>query len=190
LLIHGKDENAEPGCIQLQGELDGKSAAPLSNVAIRVQWIKGTMEEFYDLVADVASELAWIVAAFKKPPEEGLSFSRSEIKETFPTGRNDKESCSNFRIVHDDIQGLEEEDGTCWHKLFTRLNVAVGFRIPPRPDAMRGVELPLSLMTAFAGIGYPVAYKGGFVLKGRKNALFPYQTHPGFGTIGEASAIQ
>jgi hypothetical protein len=137
------------------------------------------------------------VATFKKPPEEGLSFSRAEIKDPFPTGdpgsRNDKESCSNFRIMHDDtpVQGLEEEDGTCWHQLFTGLNVAVGLRIPPRPDAMRGVELPFSLMTAFAGIGYPVAYKGGFVLKRRKNALFPYRTHPVFGTISEeASAVQ
>jgi hypothetical protein len=58
-ILHGK---YEPGCIQLQGQLDGKSAAPLSNVAIRVQWIKGSMEQYYDLVADVASQLAWIVA--------------------------------------------------------------------------------------------------------------------------------
>lgn len=152
------------------------------------------MEEYYVLVADVASQLAWIVAALKEPPQEGLSFSRAKIEDPFPTGepsRNDEDRCSSFQIVHGDAldQGLEEDNGTCWHQLFTGLNVAVGFPIPHRPNRMRGVELPFSLITTFAGVGYSVAYKGGFVLKGRENGLFQIWTDSDSGTIGEASAV-
>ncbi|PQE10546.1 hypothetical protein CJF31_00009284 [Rutstroemia sp. NJR-2017a BVV2] len=194
LRIHGEDKDTEPLCIELQGQLNDKSPESLSkcNVAIRIQWIQGRVEDYYALVADIASQLSWIVAAFKEPPQDRLSFSRAKIEKIRDPFQNDEDRCSNFLIVHEDAldQRLEEENGSCWHQIFEGLNVAVGFPIPHRPGRMRGVELPFSLMTTFAGVGYPVAYERGFVLKGRKNALFPVQTEPDSGTIGEASAIQ
>jgi hypothetical protein len=87
-------------------------------------------------------------------------------------------------------KGQEEDNGTCWHQIFTGLNVAVGFPIPHRPDGMRGVELPFSIMTTFAGCGFPVAYKGGFVLKGWQNALFPVRVNSGLRDFKEVSSVQ
>jgi hypothetical protein len=125
-------------------------------------------------VADIASQLAWTVATFKQPTD-GITFSRAKIEDSFAMTDPSEDYYSNFSIGHDDSldQSLEEDEGKCWHKIFTGLNIAVGFPIPHRPDGMRGVELPFSLMTTFAGVAYPIEYKGGCVLKGEKNALFP-----------------
>jgi hypothetical protein len=192
--IHGEDKDAEPICVELQCQLNDKPPESLSkcNVTIRIHLIQGRVDDYYGLVTDIASQLSWIVAAFKEPPQDRLSFSGAKIEKIRDPSQNDEYRCSNFLIVHDDApdQLLEEDNGSCWHQTFEGLNVAVGFPIPPRPDGMRGVELPFSLMTTFAGVGYPVAYERGFVLKGRKNALFPVQTEPDSGRIGEASAIQ
>lgn len=195
LRIHGENRNGGLVCVELRGRLNDKSAASLSkcNVAIRVQWIKGRMEEYYHLIADVASQLAWIVAAFKQPPEDGLSFTSAKIEDSFPMGdlsQDGQDRCSVFRIEHTDSLDQCLKDGTCWHPLFTGLNVAVGFPTPHRPDGMHGVELPLSILTTFSGCGYAVAYKDGFVLKGWQNALFPVRTDSDSGALRAASALQ
>ncbi|KAF2174672.1 hypothetical protein K469DRAFT_756644 [Zopfia rhizophila CBS 207.26] len=195
--MYGEGEDAEPVCIELQAQLCDEFAAPLSkcNVAIRVQWVGGRMEEYYVLVADVASQLAWIVASFKEPPDKGLSFTRAKIEDQTPTGDptwNDENRSAKFWVLHDNAldMAMEEDYGRCWHQLFTGLNVAVGFPIPTRPQGMLGVELPLSVMTSFAGVSYPVAYKGGFVLKGWRNALFPVRTDQDFALSETPSALQ
>jgi hypothetical protein len=166
------------------------------NVTVQIRHINsGSTDDYHVLVADVASQLAWIVAAFKEPPEGAISFSTAKIEgvHDIESLRRDDRPSLNFRIEHANTEvhgGPGEGDGTCWHQLFTDLNVAVGFPIPPRPVEMHGVELPISLMTAFAGVGYPVGYKDGFVLKGQKNALFPVWVDPKPSIIGEASSIQ
>jgi hypothetical protein len=194
LRIHREDEKAE---LELRGQLINDLAVISSNchVTIGVQWIMGKTKEYYDLVVEVAEQLRWIVASFKEPPEEGLSFTRANIEYPFPAevlSWNDEDRCPKFEIVYNDAsdQELGDDNGICWHQPFTGLNVAVGFPIPHRPDGMRGVELPFFLMTAFAGVGYSVAYKGGFVLKGWQNALFPTRTDSNLDLSGAASAIQ
>jgi hypothetical protein len=63
--MHGQNKDVE-----LQGQLNDNSPAPLSkrNVAVQAQWIQGRKKDYYILASDVASQLAWVVAAFKDPP--------------------------------------------------------------------------------------------------------------------------
>ncbi|KAE8310345.1 hypothetical protein BDV41DRAFT_579685 [Aspergillus transmontanensis] len=194
LRIDGIDESNNPGTIELHAQLVQRSITPPDkyNVTIRVQCIDGGMKV---LLGDVASELAWIVAAFKEPREEGLTFSGAEIEYIFhssESSRTDQEGCSNFNIVYCEAprKRFENPTGTCWHQVFTGLNVAIGFPIPHRPNEMRGVEIPFALMTTLAGVGHPVAYEGGFVLKGRENALVPVRSEPISVSIGESTALQ
>ena len=182
-------------CIELQGNVY-KSAAPLAqfNVAILVKWIEGKTKDYDALVADIASQLAWTVAAFREPSDD-ITFSRAKIEDSFAMtdpSENDEDCYSNVSIGHDDYldQSPEGDEGKCWHKIFTAVNIAVGFPIPNRPDGMHGVELPFSLMTTFAGVGYPVEYKGGYVLKGEKNALFPVRMGSDSDSIVETSVVQ
>ncbi|CAH0022661.1 unnamed protein product [Clonostachys rhizophaga] len=169
--------NTEPVCVELRGWIAEKPATSLSNrgdITLRIRWIEGRLEDYYVQVADIASQLAWVVAALKEPPSTTVSFTRARIEYL-----QDKESfCPYFQIAHEDAssQLLGDGEDTCWHQLFTELNVAVGFPVPERPEKMGGVELPLPLMTTFANIGYPVAYRDGFILKGWQNALFPIRT--------------
>jgi hypothetical protein len=196
LRIRGKDEGTKPVCVELRGKLDNSARnSPGCNVAIQVQWTSGSIEEYYILAANIASLLAWIVTALKEPPEKGLSFSKARMQDTLLTedsSWSDEAQELSFHIASDDVQGqdLEERIGTCWHQLFTGLNIAVGFPIPARPAGMHGVEVPFFLMTSFASFGYPVAYKGGFVLKGWQNALFPVRTDSDLGLTNQASALQ
>lgn len=152
------------------------------------------MKDYYALVADIASQLAWTVATFKEP-SDGITFTKAKIEDSFAMrdpSENDEDYCSNFSIKHEDSldQSLEGDEGQCWHKIFTGINVAVGFPIPHRPDGMRGVELPFSLMTTFAGTSYPIEYKRGFVLKGEKHALFPVRMESDSDSIVESSVVQ
>ncbi|QYT03178.1 hypothetical protein H0G86_010147 [Trichoderma simmonsii] len=194
LRISGDGETA---CIELQGQLNHNSAMDLSegNATISIKWIGGIMESYYALVAEVASQLAWTVAAFKEPPEGSISFTKVKIEDSSKIGRlsmNDGGPGANFSILHyeDPELRLAKESGTCWHQLFTGLNVAVGFPIPSRPDGMRGVELPFFLMTTFADIANTVEYKGGLILKGWQKALFPVRTESDSDLSSATSAIQ
>jgi hypothetical protein len=192
LRIHRGNEDDESACIELLGQLNDSATSPLNgcNVAIRARRVKGALSEYYALLAVVASQLAWFVAAFKKPSKECLSFTRATLDfapDIF--SRNEAVPCLDLCIVSDDITDhMPEDKGSCWNQIFTGLNVAVGFSIPPRPHQMFGVEVPLAVMTAFAEVEYPVAYKKGYVLKGWQNALFPVHTNPSFGL--PASALQ
>lgn len=141
------------------------------------------MEDYSSLVVDIASQLAWIIAVFKEPPEEGLSFTKAKIgnaSSTNDVAPNDKSQQLIFRLEHEQASGQTREgDSIPWHKLFDGLKVASGFLIPSRLQGIRdGVELPLSILSSFSGVRYPVQYKNGFVLKGRVYALFPITVLP------------
>ncbi|CAN6674901.1 hypothetical protein TRVA0_071S00166 [Trichomonascus vanleenenianus] len=195
LLVYGEDDDTETTCIELQGSLDNQSSTPLPkrDVVIRVRWIEGCMRNYFILVAAVASQLAWIVATFKEPPEDDISFSSAKIEGPLTHFQDDEDNSSIFRIKCEDAQDTgpkKKDDSTCWHKLFTACNVAVGFSIPERPRRMRGLELPFSVMATFAHCSYPVEYKGGYVLKGWYNALFPVRINWSKGASMPPSAVQ
>lgn len=180
----------EPVCVELQGLITEKPAISLLNwdIALRIRWIEGRLEDYYVQVADIASQLAWVVAALKEPPSTTISFTRARIEYL-----QDTESfCPYFQIAHEGAssQLLGDGEDTCWHQLFTGLNVAVGFPVPERPEKMGGVELPLFLMMTFANIDYPVAYREGFVLKGWQNALFPIRADSGSCLSKTVSTLQ
>jgi hypothetical protein len=146
------------------------------------------LSEYYALLAVVASQLAWSVAAFKEPSDDSLSFTEA-IFDLAPDNFSEAVSCLDLCIVSNDVTNhMAQDKGTCWKQIFTGLNVAVGFSIPPRPHQMSGVEVPLAVMTAFAEVEYALAYKNGYVLKGWQNALFPVHTDSSLGL--PASALQ
>ncbi|CAN6674902.1 hypothetical protein TRVA0_071S00188 [Trichomonascus vanleenenianus] len=195
LRVYGEDGDTGTTCIELQGSLDNQSSTSLSEreVVIQVRRIEGSMRDYFIQVAGVASKLAWIVAAFKDPPEDDISFSSAKIEGPLPHFQTDKDRSLIFRIKCEDAQDVgpkKKDDSTCWHKLFTACNVAVGFRIPERPRGMRGVELPFPVMATFASCNYPVKYKGGFVFEGWVNALFPVRINWGKRASIPPSAVQ
>lgn len=128
------------------------------------------------------------MATFKKPPPEGLSFSRTKIRNSF----NDEDRCLIFRIESEDAQdeNLKDGEARCWQKLFPRLNVAVGFHIPLRTNELRGVEIPFWLMTTLSDVHYPVIYRDGFALKGYRTALIPVKKVSATCSDGKVSAMQ
>ncbi|KAI1734559.1 hypothetical protein F4680DRAFT_338996 [Xylaria scruposa] len=186
-----------PVLIELDGRLDNMSSFSLKeyNVVIQVRWVEGGLDEYYSQVADIAIQLAWIAAAFKDPPDNGLSCSQTEFQDSYSAQgsyQNNKEYGSSYRIIQNFAPDRvpREQGCNCWHRLFNGVNIALGFEIPNRPDGMRGVELPFDLMRALTGVGYTVPYEHGLILKGRANALFPVKMEPHSASLGEASALQ
>ncbi|KAF7589130.1 hypothetical protein BBP40_004735 [Aspergillus hancockii] len=196
LRIHWGD--ADTSSVELRGQLDDtpSAVAPECNSTIRVQLIDGSIQHYYVLVADIVEELAWVVATFRDPGNEGLSFSTARVENAFTTDNlpwNDDDHSLSYKIVHEDTgqsNTNEDDDSTCWYYPFTGLNIALGFPIPDRPGQTRGVELPFSLMTLLTDCRYPVAYEGGFVFKGWQNALFPVRSDSGLCLSEAASSLQ
>ncbi|KAH0597672.1 hypothetical protein MHUMG1_05052 [Metarhizium humberi] len=178
-------------CIELRGELKHKPTATSDKyqVSIRVKWMEGRLQDYYALVADVALELAWILAAFKGGPDRGLSYSTAEI----PSNPPENNASSDFHIIQYDAKDENfEDEHRCWRQLFTGHNVAVRFPVPPRPKGARGIEMPYSLMTKLVGVGgsSPIPYGPGFVLRGPKGELLPICSYQNPGDIAETKALQ
>lgn len=177
----------------LQTNKADASSDKLPYTLIQVRSVQSTGDNYYRLVADIVSELAWITTACRPPlRDDVVSFIRADI-EWLPNIDNMGVSREIFCISCQDdtsAQVPRENDSTCWHQLFAGFTVAVGFPVPPRPDKMCGLELPLSVMVSFAQVEYPIPYKDGYVLKGWEYALFPIRTYPGLNLPKTPSALQ
>ena len=140
------------------------------SIRIQVQSIGPDRGRYATMVVAIASQLAWLAAAFGKPSETSLSFCRAVIE---PVDSRGSLSESAYRIgTWPSTPELSLQDPH-WCHLFTGLNIAAGFPIPGRPRDMHGVQLSFDVMATLAGVTGPVRYNHGYVLKGRKYALFP-----------------
>jgi len=75
----------------------------------------------------------------------------------------------------DALISLKADDCTCWHALFSSTLVACGFPMIARNGVVKGLEVPLDMMTALAEANYATHYDQTLLLKGFSTMLVPTQ---------------
>ncbi|KAK4233921.1 hypothetical protein C8A03DRAFT_19092 [Achaetomium macrosporum] len=148
--------------------------------------IHGTLQETVDIVMLIA----WIVSALRNPytdredyddqPVLALSRATMGYRKLQPQGgpgdgpEGDDVCRHEFRISLQALRPVTADGAAnCWNRLFQVSVIALGFRIPPRVNFLRGLELPVGLMVELARLDYSLPFLNSFVLKGRTTAAVP-----------------
>lgn len=155
------------------------------SASVQGQGIQVTAVGSRDSVADVAEQLAWLGASLQHaPPGIGPLLSYADIESTcLKTGFS--ESSKPYSEVHSIIrfcltspnldQGPSSRNGRCWHDLFLRPIITVGYPIPTRPASQYGLEIPLYMMTALTQAKRVNSWNGQLYAKGYSTVLLPTQ---------------
>ena len=134
----------------------------------------------YDNLVAIGQQLCWL-AATCRIPSNGVC--RSSSCSVLSMG-------GYVRIALDPLMERcsPTSVSSCWLPLFENMSMACDYPIPPRAvdssdDMLRGpknvtpihygLEIPYSLMTALAGIRYPLIFDGGTILKSSSIILIP-----------------
>ncbi|PVI04563.1 hypothetical protein DM02DRAFT_585859 [Periconia macrospinosa] len=131
-------------------------------------------------VVEVAQQLAWLGASLQHPiPGNGPMYSFAEIKTTNTT-MTMLSSTIQFRLVSDSThftspqsKALPDSNGHCWHDLFLRPVITVGFPIRKRPATVPGLEIPFHIMTTLAQVKRITDFDNKLYAKGFSTALVP-----------------
>ncbi|KAH0553085.1 hypothetical protein GP486_006726 [Trichoglossum hirsutum] len=70
-----------------------------------------------------------------------------------------------------------------WKKLFENMAIARGFPIPPRPNAIPSLEIPLDIAANIVGAEKVVLFKARLLIKGFSTMLYPTKINFEDGTI-------
>lgn len=123
-----------------------------------------------DMLVDLTQQLAWIGSAFRSSPYPGkLAYGTVVLDDSALNNR------AHFGLSFQ-AQPVPSGEDSCWLSLFSEASIAHGFLVPPRQDE-RGLEIPLQLMMAIAGVRHAVEYQGGVLLKGFSHMLVPTDRH-------------
>jgi hypothetical protein len=134
-----------------------------------------------DTITDVMEQLAWITAVFRRPSPAQLTVSDIDFKAGISM---DTDSKMVPGIPHFELSLYPPElslcaspdaPGQCWAKLFCESILAYRFPTPKdnRPVNSRGLEIQFDIMTAAAGIRYPVSSGQRLILAGESVLLVP-----------------
>lgn len=63
-------------------------------------------------------------------------------------------------------------NGNCWYPLFEYRRIVEGYPIPARPNAQKGLEISLEMMTALASADHVAAFCDTLIIKGLSTLLF------------------
>jgi hypothetical protein len=119
-------------------------------------------------IIQIAQQLAWLGTALQHSHSGELAYSSSKI---VPTA-----TASPIFYLTFDTRPLEENRKCCWHGLFAAAVIAEGFPIPTRQQGI-GLEIPLQMMAALAGVRHAVSLEGGLILKGYSCAFVPVKRY-------------
>jgi hypothetical protein len=125
-----------------------------------------------DLIVTVAQQLTWLGAACRA--------SVGELAYCYPTFDEAEISRTDFhvpafQITYEVVPLSAQEPRSCWNKLVGSSVIATGFPISERLLNETGLDVPLEIMAALAGIPLATQYGGGYVLKGRSLMFVPVE---------------
>jgi hypothetical protein len=111
---------------------------------------------------ELSQQVAWIGAALDSSPfNEQLAYSAAVVTSSF-----------QCLTMHFSTEKLYPTESSCWLPLFSGATIARGFPIPERQDET-GLEIPIDIMAALAGVRHAVEYAGSVVMKGFSSMFVP-----------------
>lgn len=134
-----------------------------------------------DSITDVMEQLAWMTAVFRKPLPGQVTVSDINFKSRMITKAEDQIMSGvpqfELSLYPPELSLCVSLDarGQCWAKVFSESILAYRFPTPPskRDANLRGLEVQFDIMTAVAGIRYPISFGQRLVLAGESVLLVP-----------------
>ncbi len=136
-------------------------------------FLEATIEGSADSVAEVAEQIGWLGAAFRKSSDEdsmSLCVPTIRIYQTALPGKTFSGGYLGFstRKIADATAA-----GQCWHKLFRNPIIVEGYPIPKRNRYGTGLEIPISMISSLAESPRLHQFLGRRLLKGFSTAVVP-----------------
>jgi hypothetical protein len=125
-------------------------------------------------LAEVGEQLAWLAAALRSAPNRDWK----QCVYCTPFICNEEMSSNSVTCrIGFDFQNIDKQyypaNGHCWHKLFISPILVGGYPVPSRPEAYKGVEIPLNIMVSLAGTNQINTFNGKTIIKGFSTLIYP-----------------
>ncbi|KUJ15384.1 uncharacterized protein LY89DRAFT_735500 [Mollisia scopiformis] len=112
-------------------------------------------------VAEVGEQLAWLGAALRSSPnDQEVAYCKPFISEITSS------SCKFDFEIQTKGERDDTSSGDCWQNLFRNPMVVIGYPIPRRPVADRGLEVSLDIMVTLANTRRLIDFCGRTFVKG------------------------
>lgn len=162
--------------------LDSKRAAKLDNggyLNIEIQSadsedpsersVKVEIHGEEQLIVELSQQASWMAAVLRESPSGTRSVSYSCASLT--SEPRQQAGTAGFRISYKH-QDLHPAEDACWFPFFENALIAYGFPIPER-QAEVGLEIPIDILAALAGVKHAVQHEDVILLKGFSFMLVP-----------------
>jgi len=117
------------------------------------------------MLIDLAQQIAWIGSALSISPfDEKIAYSEAKIAKT-------ASERPEFHVIFV-FKPLDSAESPCWLPLFRSATIARAFPIAERHNEI-GLEIPVEIMAAIAGVRHAVEFEGGVVMKGFSSMFVP-----------------
>jgi hypothetical protein len=136
-------------------------------------------------IAEIGEQLAWLGAALRSSPYEGVTSCRPYVEEFKWTVEEQLEFGRDFMqdrikslrigffLVHERLGADEHLEGRCWYALFRNPVLVRGFPILRRSSHQNGLELPLNMMAGLVGAIRAHVFQNDVFIKGFSTMLVP-----------------
>lgn len=121
------------------------------------------------LIVEVSQQASWMAAVLRESPAGTRSVSYSCASLTAEPRQ--QPGTTRFRISYKH-QDLHPAEDACWFPFFENALIAYGFPIPER-QAEVGLEIPIDILAALAGVKHAVQHEDVVLLKGFSFMLVP-----------------
>jgi hypothetical protein len=124
----------------------------------------------FQFVCAMGQQLAWLGAVCRLP-SNGLRY----CVPVFTRSKRENFNRPIVEIRYDIVAFDEDEIILCWHSLMADSVIATGFPIAERSDEDKGLQIPIEVMAAIAGVSMAFDIGSGFILKGDTIAFIPVE---------------
>ncbi len=142
-------------------------------------------------IIEVGEQLAWLGAALRSSPYDGIAFCRPQIEDSsWTTEQHHKLQCDpkqveakvliiTFSFDLENLSAGRQSQGTCWYSLFRNPVVVSGFPILRRNPHHDGLELPLNMIAGLLGAKRAHVFSDIVFIKGYSAMLVPSKQSDG-----------
>lgn len=157
----------------LTAQLDDGNVLELKLQFVQGQSVLLTTKGTSEVIVQLAQQISWMSAALNLSPfdDEQIAHCKPILVPVPDTSTSSRERGAAFNITLQ-FEPLHSSENTCWLPLFSKAVIAHGFPIPERRDET-GLEIPIDIMAAVAGVRHAVEYEGGVVMKGFSSMFVP-----------------
>lgn len=141
----------------------GSSENTLELLLVEGGLVKVKASGTHEFTLVMGEQLAWL-GAVCRDPSHGLKYCHTIFN---------MEEEDLFKISYNLSSFGEDQSNPCWHRLIGDMVVATGFPIPNRPEGIKGLQIPIEIMSMLGHVLVADDFGSGVILKGDVFDFFP-----------------